>query len=321
MAVYALFLADAARSTGYPVVEVAGWGNRGHGPMRAIEGVMGHHTATPESVVGDYPSLRIVRDGRAGLSGPLCNLGLGRSGTIYVVAGGTAYHAGVSRFGGFTDLNDEFLGIEAEDSGDGVWTDAMRDCYPKLVAALLRYINRGVDRYCSHRTAAYPPGRKPDPANLSDAWMREQAARWLNAPPPRPTGDTHTVVAGETLWSISRRFGCSVPELMSWNNLTTDAIKPGQTLRVRPATPVPPANSSLVISSTTNSRHPEVRYFQTFMNRVFPSYRDTPLSVDGEYGPACTGACKQFQRASAIGVDGVLGPTTRGALARHGYRP
>lgn len=183
MGIYVAWLADAAKQTGYPVVEVAGWKTRGHGGMRVVEGVVGHHTATGEGISGDYPSLRVVRDGRAGLAGPLANYGLGRSGTIYVIAAGVAYHAGVSRYAGFTDLNDEFLGIEAEDSGDGRWNTPQLDCYPKLVGAILRYMKRDTSRYVSHRTCAYPPGRKPDPTGIADAWMRERATG-ANQPAP-----------------------------------------------------------------------------------------------------------------------------------------
>jgi len=181
------WLADAARTSGLIVVEVAGWRTRGHGPMRVVEGVVGHHTATGDAAKGDYPSLNVVTNGRAGLPGPLCNFGLGRSGIVYVIAAGVGYHAGASRWAGFTDLNDEFLGIEAEDNGDGRWTNAMLDAYPRLVAALLRYMRRGVDRYISHRGCAIPAGRKPDPGGLSDEWMRTQTARHLTGgPAPAP---------------------------------------------------------------------------------------------------------------------------------------
>jgi len=173
--VYVPWLVDAARSTGYPVVEVAGWQTRGHGGMRAVEGVVGHHTATADSAPGDYPSLDIVTNGRADLAGPLCNLGLGRSGTIYVVAAGCAYHAGASRWLGFLDLNDEFLGIEAESAGTGGWTDAQLDAYPKLVAALLRYMSRDVDRYAGHKDVCVPAGRKIDPVGIDTEWLRHRA--------------------------------------------------------------------------------------------------------------------------------------------------
>jgi hypothetical protein len=187
--VYVPWLVDAARSTGYPVVEVAGWQTRGHGGMRVVEGVVGHHTATSDRAPGDYPSLGIVTNGRSDLAGPLCNLGLGRSGTIYVVAAGCAYHAGASRWAGFTDLNDEFLGIEAESAGTGSWTAAQLDAYPKLVAALLRYMNRGADRYAGHKDVCVPAGRKIDPVGIDTFWMRSKV---IHPEPstPEPTPET-----------------------------------------------------------------------------------------------------------------------------------
>nr|WP_225957984.1 N-acetylmuramoyl-L-alanine amidase [Amycolatopsis lexingtonensis] len=144
--------------------------------MRVVEGVVGHHTATADSAPGDYPSLDIVTNGRADLAGPLCNLGLGRGGTVYVVAAGCAYHAGASRWLDFLDINDEFLGIEAESAGAGGWTDAQRDAYPKLVAALLRYMSRGVERYAGHKDVCLPAGRKIDPVGIDTGWLRERAA-------------------------------------------------------------------------------------------------------------------------------------------------
>lgn len=180
--IFVPWLVDAARWAGLRVVTVPGWETRGQGGMRVVEGVVGHHTGTAQTAPGDYPSLRVVRDGRADLAGPLCNYGLGRDGTVYVVAAGTAYHAGASRWAGFVDLNDEFLGIEAESAGGGGWTAAQRDAYPRLVAGALFYMRRGVDRYVSHRGAALPAGRKPDPAGLTDEWMRSAAQAVLVGP-------------------------------------------------------------------------------------------------------------------------------------------
>jgi hypothetical protein len=180
MAVYASWLVDAARlataGTGKSVIVSPGWLTRGQGGLRVIEIVVGHHTGTPETAPGDYPSLNVVQNGRAGLVGLLSQVGLGRSGNVYVMGAGLAYHAGASAFAGFVDLNDESIGIEAEDSGDGRWTDAQLFMYPRLVRACLDYIRRGVDRYASHRTVARPAGRKNDPAGISDDWMRQRAA-------------------------------------------------------------------------------------------------------------------------------------------------
>lgn len=45
---------------------------------------------------------------------------------------------------------------------------------------------------------------------------------------------TYTVQDGDTLYSISRRFGIEVADLQRWNDLTGTQITPGQTLRVQP---------------------------------------------------------------------------------------
>lgn len=179
--IYSPWLADAARLTGYPVVEVAGWRTRGHGGMRVVEGVIAHHTAGPRT--GNYPSLNVVTNGRAGLAGPLSAFGLGRDGTIYVISAGQSWHAGVSKWAGFSDLNDEFYGIEAESAGTlNDWTPQQKDCYPRLVAAILYYIRRGADRVTGHKECALPLGRKPDPAFLDMVTMRAQVATMLLDP-------------------------------------------------------------------------------------------------------------------------------------------
>lgn len=42
---------------------------------------------------------------------------------------------------------------------------------------------------------------------------------------------TYTVAAGDTLYGISKDFGCTVARLKKWNKLETDAILPGQKLK------------------------------------------------------------------------------------------
>jgi len=210
--IYIGWLADAARLTGYPVVEVENWRIRGHGGFRAVELVTGHHTADGP---GEYPSLRVVRDGRAGLAGPLCNEGLARSGTIFVVAAGVAWHAGASRYAGFTDINDEAIGIEAESAGTkDDWTPEQRDAYPRLVAANLYYMRRGADRFCGHKECALPVGRKIDPAFWDLNAFRSKVA-WYLADPlgriprfvnPAPAAPAPTARRGDTDMPIELHY-------------------------------------------------------------------------------------------------------------------
>lgn len=52
-------------------------------------------------------------------------------------------------------------------------------------------------------------------------------------PPTPPSGNgTYTVVAGDTLYSIAKKFGITVVDLKNWNNLTSDTISIGQILIV-----------------------------------------------------------------------------------------
>lgn len=196
MGIFIPWLVDAARmaiaGTGKQVIVCAGWETRGHGGLRVVEAVIGHHTGTPDSVAGDYPSLPVVRDGRSDLAGPLSNFGLARSGNPYVIAAGCCWHAGASAYAGFVDLNDEAIGIEAESAGAGGWTAGQLLMYPRLVGACLHYMNRSAGRYASHRTVALPAGRKSDPYGLSDDWMRTQVTTWMNNPAPAQSPATQT---------------------------------------------------------------------------------------------------------------------------------
>ncbi|MBO0442234.1 LysM peptidoglycan-binding domain-containing protein [Vagococcus fluvialis] len=42
----------------------------------------------------------------------------------------------------------------------------------------------------------------------------------------------HKVVSGDSLWSLSNKYGTSVKQIKAWNNLTSDVIYTGQNLRV-----------------------------------------------------------------------------------------
>lgn len=161
-------LVDACRKSGLEVVEIDGWRTRGHGDIGTIETIVAHHTATAASAPGDYPSLRIVRDGRSDLAGPLAQLGLGRSGTVYVIAAGLCFHAGET----FTSEQGNFhaIGIEAEHDGISPWPVELVDAYARLCAALCQHYGLSPFRVLGHKEVAAPLGRKTDPNFDMDAF-------------------------------------------------------------------------------------------------------------------------------------------------------
>lgn len=193
MTQYLTWLADVLRSAGLGVREIPGWQTRGHGGFadRGVGGVLGvlcHHTAGPAA--GLYPSEKVVVEGRPGLAGPLCNLGLDRAGTWIVVAAGQAWHAGSGSLPWCPagQGNSRLIGVEAESTGttapNGDWTPAQRQSYPRGVAALLAHLQLSPSRAAGHKEWA--PGRKIDPAFLDMDQFRADVAHWMTAP-ARPT--------------------------------------------------------------------------------------------------------------------------------------
>lgn len=163
MAYELTWLADVLRAGGLKVEEEAGWKDHGRGHMGTVEGVLLHHTAGART--GNSPSLRVVRDGRSDLPGPLSQLFLARDGTWHVVAAGRTNHAGAGSWAGYSG-NSRFIGVEAENAGDGTdpWPDAQMNAYLFGVARLLLYLGHDAVRAGGHKEYATPRGRKIDPS-------------------------------------------------------------------------------------------------------------------------------------------------------------
>jgi hypothetical protein len=172
-------IVQIAKRTGYPVVEA--WSGNNAGTMGTIMGPLLHHTGTPESVGGDYPTLKVVRDGRPNLENSLAMYGIGRSGTIYCINDKISWHAGVGDWNGITDGNGHFAGIEAEGPYN-TWPAAELDAYEKLVASILIEVGRGLDWAPTHAQFANPPGRKTDPQGFDLVRFRNNVQRYLNNP-------------------------------------------------------------------------------------------------------------------------------------------
>jgi hypothetical protein len=116
--------ADILRDAGLKVVEVPGWKTRGRPPSTGSfnpVGVLNHHTGA--SALGktmawimDYVKwLFLIGRPSDGLPPPLCQMALGRDGTVYLGAAGRANHAGKARARGTVaagDGNSMYVGIE-----------------------------------------------------------------------------------------------------------------------------------------------------------------------------------------------------------------
>lgn len=183
------------RSYGLEVYTVRGWEQRGKPFPARPQVVVGHHTATSMSAKGDIPTLSVLRDGRSDLPGPLCQVGLSRSGVVWVIASGKANHAGRGRWGSVSD-SASTVGIEAEHDGKAGWSPRQLDAFDRCVAALLDGLGLTADAYCGHREWALPAGRKPDPTCDLDA-QRRRVHRLLAAQ-DTPVPEEFTVMDKDT---------------------------------------------------------------------------------------------------------------------------
>ena len=179
-----IWLPDVLRGAGLKVSLVPGWETRGGDGLGRILGVICHYTATPDAS-RNMPTLDLLIRGREDLPGPLCQLGLGRDGTYYVVASGRANHAGRGEWNGITTGNTNFIGIEAENSGraNDPWPAVQLDAYHRGVAAILRENGRTAASCCGHREYALPSGRKSD-VNLEMDQFRQRVAAILGGIDP-----------------------------------------------------------------------------------------------------------------------------------------
>jgi N-acetyl-anhydromuramyl-L-alanine amidase AmpD len=179
------WLPEVLRAAGLKVAEVDGWQTRGGENVGRTLGVICHYTATVGG--GNMPTLDTLIRGREDLPGPLCQLGLGRDGTYYIVASGRANHAGAGVWNGIATGNTNFVGIEAENSGraSDPWPAVQVDAYQRGAAAILGHSGRTAASCCGHREYARPLGRKSDP-NLDMDRFRQAVAAILagSAPPP-----------------------------------------------------------------------------------------------------------------------------------------
>lgn len=163
-----LELPDVLRAAGLKVVEVSGWQNRMREPMTGVNGIVCHHTGSKSkpSDGGDYPSLSVVRDGRdlgtpSELKGPLANLGLGFSGTWYVIASGKANHAGAVLRDSWSSWH--MIGIEAQGDGVSAWPAEQYRSYAVGCEALSAHYGFPIAEILGHKEVCSPVGRKNDP--------------------------------------------------------------------------------------------------------------------------------------------------------------
>lgn len=200
----------ALRAEGVKVVEMDGWRNherddetgKAFGP---VHGVMIHHTVTK----GTKNTVDICWKGYPGLPGPLCHGVIAKDGTVYLISGGRANHAGAGDpdvhnavinedYGdtpppsdihdgeaGGVDGNDCFYGFECENLGDGKdpWPDEQLDAIERVSAAICRFYKWTAKSVIGHKEWS---DWKSDPRGFSMVEMRNRIQTRLGGTPSTP---------------------------------------------------------------------------------------------------------------------------------------
>lgn len=238
-------LANNLRKHGLTVVETAGWATRGYAgqDLQEIRGVLWHHTATPRSnyTYSDAPTLNLCINGRSDLPGPLCQIVLGRSGTVYLVAAGVGNHAGVGSAAGIpvNTGNHYFIGIEMESSGIAPfdWTADQIRVAPYLGAALelsyLMHLPADMRIQLGHKE--YSSQGKIDPAGWPgdmnglrsqiNAKIAELQGGAKPAPAPAPAAPVTSKFVPDPHWLVEKKNPAeTLGQIAKWAGYSVDAI-------------------------------------------------------------------------------------------------
>lgn len=88
-------------------------------------------------------------------------------------------------------------------------------------------------RTVTSSTVQIPDLKKPEPQTQKTTGS---SSTKTTAPPPPADGSAvyHTIVSGDTLYGLARRYGTTVSNLCALNGITTKTtLRPGKKLRVR----------------------------------------------------------------------------------------
>ena len=86
--------------------------------------------------------------------------------------------------------------------------------------------------HVGQRLTIYRSGGSTKQASYSSSSSSSKASSSKSSG-SKPTVKTHTVKKGETLSSISKRYGCTVSDLKKWNGLKSNTVIVGQKLKIK----------------------------------------------------------------------------------------
>lgn len=143
-----------------------------------------------------------------------------------------------------------------------------------------------------------------------DGGSRETQSETSNS----SNGDTYTVQAGDSLWSIAEKVygsGTHYTKLMTLNGLTNANIMVGQVLKIKSNTQVSQSAQSTSNSNSSlptlrkGSKGEPVRALQALL--ILRGQKLTSYGADGDFGNETEIALRAYQKLKGLTADGICG--------------
>lgn len=168
------WLADELRAAGLTVIEHAGWRERAVDGTWAPQFGIVHATAAPASQ-SDATQVRIVRDGREGLQGPIAVACVDRDARWQVVAAGRCNTTIAGTAGPYEGKGNTYaLGVEACNNNiDEPWPPAQYRSYVAGWAVIAKRMGWSPAQLRGHKE--HTPGHKTDPTFNMDTFRADVA--------------------------------------------------------------------------------------------------------------------------------------------------
>ncbi|MBR7059381.1 MAG: peptidoglycan DD-metalloendopeptidase family protein [Neisseriaceae bacterium] len=100
-----------------------------------------------------------------------------------------------------------------------------------------------------NNTPYTPPATNPSYNSSNSSYVPPNSTYIPSNAPVDPNAATHTVVYGDTVYNLSKRYQISADDLRAWNGIVDNNIHIGQILRVK-------ANASIPVTQTASSYTP-----------------------------------------------------------------
>lgn len=216
-------LDETLRGRGLKVAEVPGWEKRsrpassgGFSPV----GVLWHHTGSkdpnPNSIVDDQAYAEWLAEiGRSDLPAPLCQLSVGRNGTVYLCAAGRGNHAGRAKASGSVaagDGNELYVGVECQNDGTEGWSKPQRGAMVLLGASLaVDVLHTSAKAQRAHKETSVTGKWDPGALDMDDfrGDIADQIADFIeaDAPPTQPTAVEQARLLLQQVIDVAMRRG------------------------------------------------------------------------------------------------------------------